>query len=48
MLELQGGSQAAAAHLDSLRQIGAISVGADGIKEIANSMQEMQGELEAK
>jgi hypothetical protein len=33
-LEIAGGSQAAAAHLDSLRQIGAIEVSAQGIKEV--------------
>ena len=34
-LELAGGSQAAASHLDSLRQIGAIEVNENGIKEIS-------------
>jgi hypothetical protein len=34
ILELTGGTQAAASHLDSLRQIGAIEVSAQGIKEV--------------
>lgn len=36
VLELTGGTQAAAAHLDSLRQIGAIEVGQHGISAIEN------------
>jgi hypothetical protein len=36
VLELTGGSQAAAAHLDSLRQIGAIEVGQHGITAVDN------------
>lgn len=43
-LELAGGSQAAAAHLDSLRQIGAIEVSAQGIKEV-ESFKETYKEL---
>jgi hypothetical protein len=35
-LELTAGSQAGAAHLDSLRQIGAIEVNENGIKQISN------------
>jgi hypothetical protein len=36
VLELTGGSQAAASHLDSLRQIGAIEVGPQGIQAVEN------------
>jgi len=43
-LELTAGSQAGAAHLDSLRQIGAIEVNENGIKQISN-FQEQHKEL---
>lgn len=52
VLELTGGSQAAAAHLDSLRQIGAIEVGQHGISAVENvpsivsaAQQELEGSL---
>lgn len=45
VLELAGGSQAAAANLDSLRQIGAISVSSDGIQQLENALNK-RGELE--
>lgn len=46
VLELTGGSQAAAAHLDSLRQIGAISVTDKGIFQIEQDIRDTQKQLE--
>jgi hypothetical protein len=43
-LELTAGSQAAAANLDSLRQIGAIEINENGIRQISN-FQEQHREL---
>jgi len=40
ILESVGGSQAQAAHLDALRQMGALTVGYDGIKTVNNEVEE--------
>lgn len=48
ILELTGGSQAAASHLDSLRQIGAISVNNQGILPSNENLEGLQKQLEDK
>ena len=48
ILELTGGTQAAASHLDSLRQIGAISVTNQGILPSNENLEGLQKQLEDK
>lgn len=48
ILELTGGSQAAASHLDSLRQIGEISVNNQGILPSNENLERLQKQLEDK